>query len=126
MTPCASSTSSGPWPVLEVGRTYKDRAGRDVRILCIDAALVKNGNPTPVIGLVASASSGCEYLGYYGPNGGRTDLTSSEFDLILPRRYIALDDALSLIRQRTDRDGLANVATIIGDLETMPFKEINE
>ena len=102
--------------MLEVGRTYKDKGGRDVRIICTDAALVKHGNPTPVIGLIKGERE--DHIGYYGPAGGRTDLTHSEFDLILPRRFIDLEEAVGVIR------GTSFIDEMEKRLRALPTQEI--
>ena len=67
--------------MIELGKTYKDGLGRDVRIICVDS---KNGE-FPIVGLV-SLEDGQEFTSSFQKDG-RYAYTKSANDLILPEDF---------------------------------------
>ena len=74
--------------MIELGKTYKDGLGRDVRIICVDS---KNGE-FPIVGLV-SLEDGQEFTSSFQKDG-RYAYTKSANDLILPEDFtkFAIDE----------------------------------
>jgi hypothetical protein len=109
--------------MLEIGQDLKDGYGRSVRIIATDA---KHPNG-PIIGLVTTDRDGAEQLEAYRENGTMGGFICTKRNLILPRRFIDLENALSLIRSRRAASTRpADFDALIADLQTMPFKEITE
>ena len=67
--------------MIELGKTYKDGFGNDVRIICVD----RKGDWSAV-GLVV-ASHECESIVTYTAEGKSNALGESPYDLIIPEDY---------------------------------------
>jgi hypothetical protein len=104
---------------IELGRIYRDGYDRPVRIIATDA----KRSFTPIIGLVTTPD-GVEAIEAYRETGEVYPMSDSKRNLILPRRYIDLEKAKSLIRARQDDFALAHLNFILEDLSTMPFEEL--
>ena len=70
--------------MIELGKTYKDGLGRDVRIICVDKKGGSSPNQ-PVIGLINCGTG--EYTAYYTAEGRYNPNDSSSNDLILPEDF---------------------------------------
>jgi hypothetical protein len=110
--------------MLEIGKTYRLplRSGLDVDIVGSGS----NENQGQFfVGVTRNDTTG-DWTGIYRPDGTRiwsghhVDDTSL-FNLILPERFVNLNDALSLIRNRLRGPSLS---TIEHDLLAMPFREL--
>ncbi|WOF44333.1 hypothetical protein KNJ79_05220 [Sphingopyxis indica] len=107
--------------MIELGKTYFNTAGRPVRIICVDRA----GPPShPVVGLVLVAPAGTEVAVYYDTNGAAV---SGYHDLIVPQRYVRLDDVLEVMRSHVQRrtvgvDQMRDELDVA--LHQLPFKEL--
>jgi hypothetical protein len=104
---------------IELGRTYRDGYNRPVRIIATDA----KRSFTPIIGLVTT-DDGTELMEAYRETGEVYPMSNSRRNLIIPRRYIDLENAKSLIRARQDDFAMAHLNIILEDLSTMPFEEL--
>lgn len=77
--------------MIELGKTYFNTAGRPVRIICVD----RKSDTHPIVGMVLVAPAGTEVAVYYDTNGVAV---SGYHDLIVPQRYVRLDDVLREIQ----------------------------
>ena len=68
--------------MIELGKTYQDKSGNSVRIICVDR---KGGAPFSVIGLCNEC--GMEDIKSYTAEGTRHRVSGSGYDLILPEDY---------------------------------------
>ena len=82
--------------MIELGKTYKDGLGRDVRIICVDRKDVSYR----IIGLFMGKES--EITSFYSKDG-KSSVCRSEYDLILPEdfRTFAIDEPV-MVRYSDD------------------------
>lgn len=111
---------------LEVGKTYKDRQGREVTILATDLDPISPSRVEgvqltgagSVLGRMRISNSGDILLLY--DNKGKYKINSG-YDLIIPARYVKLDDAINILATRYHSSKL-----IPELLNSLPLKEIEE
>lgn len=99
---------------IELGRTYKDGLGRDVRIIATDAK-----RPfTPLVGLVSNGE-GAEFIEAYREDGCVYPMNHSAWNLIIPKRYVELDEVVRIINGTS-----AFKDVMIERIEKLPVQEI--
>src|SRR3546814_3394507 len=76
--------------MIELGKTYFNTAGRPVRIVCVDRKSVHDDYP--ILGLV-SLPQGTENCEAYT----RAGKAVSGCDLVIPQRYVKLDDVVKTV-----------------------------
>ena len=83
--------------MIELGKTYPDKSGNSVRIICVD----KLGGD-PIIGLFTDLGTEC--VRAYQPNGSYCRM-AHQFDLILPEDYstYVIDEPV-MVRDRDEHD----------------------
>src|SRR3546814_1545958 len=81
--------------MIELGKTYFNTAGRPVRIVCVDRKSVHDDYP--ILGLV-SLPQGTENCEAYT----RAGKAVSGCDLVIPHRYVKLDDVVKTALRHLD------------------------
>ena len=94
--------------MIELGKTYPDKSGNSVRIICVD----KLGDD-PIIGLFTDLGTEC--VRTYQPNGSYCSM-AHQFDLILPEDYSTyVDGEPVMVRNMHDEKwGKRNFACVNG------------
>lgn len=105
---------------IELGKTYFNTAGRSVRIICVDRV----SDNYPAVGLIAIEPVGTEVIWGYSMDG---EAQPGHYDLIVPQRYVCLDDVLEVMRSHVQRrtvgvDQMRDELNVA--LHQLPFKEL--
>lgn len=99
---------------IELGKTYFNTAGRSVRIICVDRVF----NNYPAVGLIAIEGVGTEVMCSYSMDG---EAQPGHYDLIVPQRYVRLDDVL---REIQSIRGFGVWQELDEAMLRLPFKEL--
>jgi len=100
--------------VIELGKTYFNTAGRPVRIVCVDRV----SDNYPAVGLIAIEPVGTEVIWGYSMDG---EAQPGHYDLIVPQRYVRLDDVL---REIQSIRGFGVWQELDEAMLRLPFKEL--